>query len=463
MRGRLRKAAVFLALSGIVAVLVGAALSPGVRGDATPDDFVLGSAEAKADTLSLGVGAGGATIGLTWGRGLAKYQEATGIAEGRALDFGLLKSLLSMTCDDSPPALDPATLPEAARVDSREPGAATSRRNQARMPGAEEPGAVAGLQDARATSQPWAWAGTETVDTNLFLVGLKGGRSEVRTEVVDGTRRATAVVTGTELSVLGGVITLRDPRWEAEATSGAETTSEGHFTFSGATVLGVERSASAAEGDFERFSADIAKATAGLGVHLDYPAVEVEGKRVRVTPMRFALTDPPAGAMYVAPVLEAIQPLRESFVKLFLEQDCNNATVVTVLDIVLSLLGGVGSVDFAVGGVDVSTDDTVYANPFGGGGFGALPAAGSVSTTAQRKATAAASASPPGPATTGDSAADAVEAEPQLDEVANRRFLDGSTGGAALVVGAAALGGAVALAAGDYLVMRRGRRRIPDA
>lgn len=460
---RLRPVVVLLVVCGVVALTTGTLLAPTARSSGTPDDFMLGSAEAKADTLSAGIVAGGATIGLTWGRTIAKYQESTGLAEGRALDLGILKDLLGSTCDGSPPALDPATIPPAVRVDSRDAGAAGSHITAAASPGAAAPGPPVGTQDARATNQPWSWAGTATVDTNLFLVGLDGGRAEVTTEIVDGTRRAKAVVTGTELSVLGGLISFKDPRWEAEAASGAETTTTGRFTFSSAKLFGVDRSAADAEAGFEQFAGEVEKNLDDLGVHLDYPRVEVEDKRVSVTPMEFGVTDPPAGARYLAPALAKAQPLREVLVDYMLKVDCKNATTVTLLDVVLSILAGSGSLSFKVGGVTVSTDDTVFENPFGAGGaaLGTGSASSARSVPAQKAAVAGAGGTGTVPAPASEP--EAAIAAPSLDEAANRKFMDGSTGGIAVAVGAVALAGAAALATGDLVAMRRGRRRIPDA
>lgn len=458
---RLRPVVVLLAVCGVFAVTTGLVLTPAARSGATPEDFVKGSAEAKADTVAAGIVAGGATIGLTWGRVLAQYQESVGIAEGRSLDLGILKSLLGTSCDGSPPALNPATIPPGIRVDSRQSGAEASHVSEALSPGADKPGSPVGTQDAKATSAPWSWAGTDTGDVNLFLVGLKGGRAEVSSQLVDGTRYAKAVVTGSELDVLGGLITFRDPRWEAEAKSGAETSTTGSFTFSAAKLFGIERSPADAEAGFDRFAADVSRSLAALGVHLDYPKVEIEDKRVKVTAMTFGITDPPSGARYLAPALAKLQPLREVFVDYLVKTDCNNATTVTVLDIALSILSGSGSVNLSVGGVEASTDDTVYASPFGEGaiGLGAGSASRTAAASAPRASVAAPAAGAPTPVT---SAPDAVAASPDFAEASNRKFLDGSTGGAAVAVGAAALLGAAALAAGDFLVMRRGRRRIPD-
>ena len=53
-------------------------------------EFPTGDAQASADTFSLNLKAANATIGFTYGRSIAGYQDRTGSAEARALDLGAL-------------------------------------------------------------------------------------------------------------------------------------------------------------------------------------------------------------------------------------------------------------------------------------------------------------------------------------------------------------------------------------
>ena len=133
-------------------------------GGASSDGFHTGDAQATADTFSLNLKAANATIGFTYGRSLAAYQDRTGSAEGRALDLGVLPVVMAgEQCDGSPGLLNAATLPPLTRADSSEEGADASRRTQAFQPGLilDPAGPSAGFQDATATPLPSSWASTE--------------------------------------------------------------------------------------------------------------------------------------------------------------------------------------------------------------------------------------------------------------------------------------------------------------
>jgi hypothetical protein len=54
--------------------------------------FNTGDAQATADLCALNVKAANATIGFTYGRSIAQYQDRTGSAEGRALDGSAVRS-----------------------------------------------------------------------------------------------------------------------------------------------------------------------------------------------------------------------------------------------------------------------------------------------------------------------------------------------------------------------------------
>jgi hypothetical protein len=342
---------------------------PGVLGargvGAQTGGFRNGEAEASADTFSLNIRTSNANIGFTYGRTLVNYRDTTGTAEARALDLGILPTLFGVEqCDGSPPTLNVATIPQAARVDSTEPRSDRSRRTEARVPGlGDKPaGPIAGWQDATATRLPSARGVTESVDTDVFLLALKGGRTEATTKLENGVREAVAVSTAEELRVFGGLFTFRKPRWEAVARSGATTTTTGSFTFERATVLGVPRSPEQAMREFREFKRGLEDLLRPLGVSLRWPEVVVDGGRVKVTPMEFRVDDPPWGAQVIAPFLGNIQPLREVLTRQLIEEDCKNASTILLLDVILGILAGNGAVEISAGGVDVFTADTDFSS-----------------------------------------------------------------------------------------------------
>jgi len=456
-----------------------------------PNDFSNGEAHAAADTFVLNIKQANANIGITFGRALSTYVDATGSSEARALDLGVLPTLMGVEqCDGSAPVLNPATFPPLTRADSTDAGSQESRRAEAFMPGTgtDPAGPSAGFQDATASTQPASRAVTETPPTDLFVVALSGARTEVTTQLTDMVREAHAVVTADELKVFGGLFTFENPRWEAVARSGRVTTAEGRFTFSRATVLGIPRSAADAMADLEGFSQGLEQLLAPLGVALDLPAIEVTEGRVRVTPMAFRIVDPPFGAEVIAPFLADLQPLRESLIRQALDEDCKNETAILLLDVILGVASGSGSIEITAGGVDVRTDDTEFPAPLPPAAPLALPPPPAPPPTVAGVAeydeytpgsytpgTAGSSGRRSGslaPLPLPESGIEALPVEEvateeraerfaALPSAAGSRFEDTDAGAVAVLVGLAALIGAFGLTVGERALSRRSRRRIP--
>jgi hypothetical protein len=335
-------------------------------GGASSDGFRTGEAQATADTFSLNLKAANATIGFTYGRSIAAYQDRTGSAEARALDLGALPVLFSgEQCDGTPGLLNADTLPPLTRVDSSEEGADRSRRVQVFQPGIDggPAGDPVGFQDATATPLPSSWASTESAPADIFLIALDGGRTEVRTQLKDQVREAHAISTADQLRIFGGLFTFNKPKWEAVAQSGARNSASGSFSFASATVLGIPRSPADALADLEGFKAGLEELLRPLGVVLEMPEVEVYDNGVRVTPMGFRIVDPPFGSQVILPFLGNFETQIQQWRQELLAADCKNATVLTVIDVLLGVLGGSGQVEALAGGVDVSTYDTDFSVP----------------------------------------------------------------------------------------------------
>jgi hypothetical protein len=457
-----------------------------------PSNFSNGEASASADTVTLNIKQGNANIGFTFGRSMATYADITGSSEARALDLGVFPVLFGVEqCDGSAPVLNPATFPPLTRANSSEAGSDASRRAEAFMPGmgTDPAGPSAGFQDATAAPGPSSRAITDSADADLFLVALSGGHTEVTTTLEDQVREAHAVVTADQLKVFGGLFTFDHPRWEAVARSGRVTTSEGRFTFTGATVLGLPRSPEDAMADLAEFKKGLEQLLSPLGVELQLPTIEVADGRVRVTPMSFKIVDPPWGAEVIAPFLANLQPLRESLVQQALDEDCKNETSILLLDVILGVVAGSGSVEIMAGGVEARTDDTVFPAP--------LPPASPPQTlaaqgTAPRPGSPAYDEYTPGSyspgyagtsprSSSGTSFADlgldeldegvdteVAAAETTRDDelaalpsAATSSFEDSDAGRAAVAVGLLALLGALGLVFGERLMSRRTSRRIP--
>ena len=350
------------------AVVVAGVASPvaAPAGADTPEGFRNGEAEAAAQTFSVNVTQGNANIGFTYGQSLANYRDTTGTADAKALDLGVLPTLFGVEqCDGSPAILNPATFPPQTRVDSTDPAAPNPRPATAHQPGlgTRPAGPPAGEQDATATKLPSARSTTRSERADMYVLAVDGGTTEVTTKLERGIREAHAVSTAAQLRVFGGLFTFVNPRWEATARSGATTTAEGSFTFERATVLGAPRTAEEAMADLEGFRRGLEQLLAPLGVELQLPEVIVEDGRVTVTPMGFVLADTPWGAQVIAPFLGDIQPLKEVFTRQLLAEDCKNESSLLLLDVVLGILGGSGSVQLHAGGVEVATADTDFSAP----------------------------------------------------------------------------------------------------
>lgn len=479
-RGVARRAgAVALVVVAVGAFAVGAA-------PVDSDDVVRGSAQASADTFSLSMKAANATIGLAYGRSLARYQDRTGSSEARALDLGALPTLFGgPQCDGSPPLLPPTALPPVTSADSTLPGAEQPRRTQVFQPGigGEPNGGPVGFQDATATALPSSRAVTESVPADVFLVALVGGRTETSAQLVDGVREARAVVTADELRVLGGLFVLREPRWEAVARSGAREETSSTFTFASATVLGIERPVAQVFADLRGFEQGIEQLLAPLGVDLTLPTTEVVEGGIRVTPIGFRVVEPPFGRDVLIPFLGQVDPLVQALRKELVEQDCKNDVALTVVDILLGVLGGSGSIEILAGGVEVVTDDTDFSAPPPLPALAEPPVEVAPETTLAEpvpdipyeEPVVVTDTVPPldlgvGDLGLGDVSAGAAPVvaqveraraeEAALPSVIGNRFEDGTAGRAGVAVGTIALVGALGLSIADRVVGRRARRTI---
>ncbi len=116
-------------------------------------------------------------------------------------------------------------------------------------------------------------------------------------------------------------------------------------------------------GDLAGFRTGLEQLLAPFGVELQLPTVVAADGGVKVTPMVFMIKDMPWGAQVIAPFLGDIQPLKEIRTRQLLEEDCKNESSLLLLDVILGILGGSGSLQVLAGGVQVSTADTDFSSP----------------------------------------------------------------------------------------------------
>jgi hypothetical protein len=451
------------------AVLAGAVVLAAVPAGAR-EPFINGEAMASADTFTLNIRQGNADIGFTYGRSAAGYRDRTADAQAQALDLGVLPTLFAVEqCDGSAPPMNPDTLPAVTRTDSTAADSTVSRRVEAFVPGqyGGPRGASAGFQDAIASAQPYSRGTTESVDTDVFLIALDGGRTEVTAELRGRVREARAITRADELRVFGGLFTFINPTWEATARSGDLETTEGSFTFDSATVLGLPRTNEEALKDFGEFERGLEQLLRPFGVQLDLPAVETEDGRVRVTPMAFRVVDPPFGSQVIAPFLGSMQSMREARSRELIEQDCTNALAITLLDVILGVAAGSGAIEVLAGGVDVFTADTDFSAP----PLEPFPALApiEVAPAVELPPMDLDLVAVPEPEPAAELAISEPEPEPETDRrpertrravvpAASTRFEDTDAGRAAVAVGIAGMVGALGLTAGERIRSRRSVR-----
>lgn len=474
---------------------------------ADPAAFVPGEASAQSTTFLLGLSPGGGKpIEVALGRSTAHYQNTTAKSQGEALGLGLLNVFFGppSTCGNRPPIIPADQLPPQTTADSGlaqsmaapievhspgDPGTATT-------PGT--PGGVIGTQIANATPSPQSsTAATTTVTQDYGVLAIDNGASTATTSLIGGVRTATAVTTATRIRVLGDMVVINEPRWEATTTSGGTTTATATFTFKSASILGFERTAANFPGDFGDFANSVAGLLSGLGVTLTYPKVVTADGRITITPLVLSLANPPIGTDFITPLLAFLKPALDEEKAKAVADNCNNETIQQIVDLILGVLGGTGSFTLNAGGATAFTAATVFpdssifdaappdttpapdATAFGAtnqqsfvasnttsrssSSYGSSSKSSSYDTGVGSDLTAAVpvAAIPETPTTPEAPPTTEGYILPRADLVA-RRFEPGHRGGPAVAVGLLGLLGLIALAAADRLIMKRTKREIPD-
>ena len=486
-----------------VAALTCAVFAPGqIAGADTRPDFVRGDGKATAGFFDLKLqitgstgGAGGLAIGFGSGKALAEYHDDGAAAEGRALDYSLL-SLLNpqptAACPDIIPLFLASTEPPKTRADSSDPAAANAQPVQVRYAGFPTYGDVFGTQAATADATPTSKATTDAPDVQSGVVGLSRAHSESTVRVSGHTREAIAKVSADNLTIMGGALTLFNPVWTATARSGDITTSDATFTYSGASILGVQRPGNV-PGDLTFFKNFVESTFAFLGMHVIFPTATIDTSAgasipsVSISPLQVTLDNLPIGQSLLGPILHAISPQIDQALKSYLAQKCSNQGLQLLSDVLLNLVSGRGGMSFALGGATAMTDDT-YTPPLDL----SLPSNGSNPPVAPPTASIASAFTPAAatprsrststaidvPATT-ESVPVAVEpasieapvpgkaevaaaapAYRPVQRAAAERSTPGHTGGAAGWATAAVVFAALSLAGADHMMMRRSTRRM---
>jgi len=420
-----------------------------------------GRGQAIARAYKVNPKAAGLSLGISLGLSLAGHQNTAATAESRAVDLGIIGTLLAAEgCDGGDPTLPAENQPQPLSVSSRDEGAAEGKTEDEDTP----PGT--GRKRALARQDPYAEA--ETIVTPFEIPGVlqvSGGRSLTTSGVVEGVREALARVEIGRISFAGGAVELGGLTWVARHRTGGEELVEGTFSIGSAAIAGTPIPTDG--GDPAQVLGPVNEALAPLGFVITPPTARSASGIQFVDPISIGIVPSAQRDSVSNTLLGPIQPVRESLFQAIIDQDCGNDTYITVADVVLGALTGAGSLTLELGGVQASTSDIAFSSRLGGlgqGSLGALPSSGTGGSSLGSVSSTGTGAALP----TGGGSAAVPEVAPSssgggtpLATTPASSSSDGARGGA---MAAVALGGLVLVALtaeADRRRMRRAIRTIP--
>lgn len=386
MRRQLETASVSRSLLAGVVVGVSATLAMGTTeaGAQARPVAVPGTASATAKAFNFGAALNGgipgegSTLGVTRGLASADSKDATGVSKGRAFDLGLVANYNRDTPPGCPPVVplyDRSTTPVMSQAESGDPSAQTSRPLEVRYP-AMTPGAgtIAGTQDAVAGPGASARGNTTIPEAEGLFLKATGLNSETSTTVDGaGRRSATSTVTAAVIDV-GGWFSIGNARFAA--MSNTDGTSAASFTYDWVYFLGQYHTGAAAERAMQDGKALGEGLLAGLGVKIDLPVASrpkvvadpssdtTRAETVEVSPLRVRVANAPIGRDVLRPLLDAIGPSIDQQLAEYLDGPCADRTLSNSISVTTSLLSGTGQLGTSIGFVSAATSDRwVYIPP----------------------------------------------------------------------------------------------------
>jgi hypothetical protein len=474
-RPAFRRAGALAALTALASSAL--ALLP--AGAGAEDDFITGSGMAQAQILRAGPAASQLALAPIVGLSLADYLGTEGRGDARVFEWGAL--------DGSIPADFKAQTP-SVRVTSSDDGAAQGKDGAfAGAPSGSPFSAGAMQQHADANKQP---LGHSLVKMDGFsLPGayeFSGGTAETWAGITKpGTREAHAVTRIGNLSLGGGAVKLTGLKWETFQRTGADAVNTGTFSVEGIQIGGQTLAPPAPDQLASAFTA-MNTALAPTGVVLDPPHTSKEGGIASVSPLGIRIVNSQVGNTAVAPVVGALQPVREPVTGAVLngppppDQLPGPGTAILLADVFTGVATGAGRFDAELGGVSGYTEGTKYegynfdftsgfadlgaSNDFAGGSFasdlGSSPS--SAGATFDSTSLGSSTGSALGATSAAPTAGTRTPGAQQALTAASTRSVKplGKKGGAAVLVGLVGLLGALGLAGADYRTMRAGRRTI---
>lgn len=450
-RGFRRSAA--LAVVALTAVATTAIVSPA----AADEDFVAGSGQVTTRVLRVGPTAGRLSFAPSVGLASAQYTSTVGRAESKLFDFAALDSSLPKELVEAAPSV---------RVDSTDEGAAQgTTKSSAGLPPDSPIRAGGTTQQARAGDDPY---GEATFILGDFapvpgVVEMSGARAVSRSGVVDhATRESLGHVEIGRLALGGGAVVLEGLAWDVHQRSGKQKEARGTFGVQGITIGGQHLAPPNADQLASAFT-QVNGALKPLGIRVDVPVGGTDGGVATVTPLGIHLEASEPGRAVGAPLVGAIQPVRDPVASGLIAANAQLGGLVTLADVTTGALTGKGGIDLQFGGGSAYTEGERFANPFGEftlGSGGAGPVSlggGSYGDSAFTPGATTADDGTPGAAAGKGGKNGAASDDLQL---AGARRQKGSTGGPAAVVGLVGLLAVLSMAGADWWRLRHEPRRI---
>ncbi|HEX7355494.1 MAG TPA: hypothetical protein VF288_11760 [Mycobacteriales bacterium] len=359
------------------AALVVAALTlpiGAVRAHAAPADdssFILGEAQGVAQAMRLVPTVGNLQATIAVGTSIAGYSDTEGKASAQNLDLGAVETALTgPQCDGSQPTFKSSDFPQPLIAESPDGKPQTAHQditgNNSTAP------ADVGVLDVASTGAPNPGGKASTQGGAFSLAGLitvSGLSSGATGGVVGGNARdVTATTSVGSISLLGGLVQIGNMQEVAHQRTGAGAVNSGTFTVGSLTVAG--KPMPVTPDQLASSFAAANKALAPTGFQITLPAYsKLPDGTASLTPLSIGVTNSPLGHQGVAPVLGAIEPLREQLENQLLAASCQTAQIFSNGDILLGILAGSGSLNVMFGGVTAVSDGTQYASAFGNFGY----------------------------------------------------------------------------------------------
>ena len=421
--------------------------SPGAP---TQEAFDNGTGSALALGYKANPTNGNLSFGVTAGESLSGHQNTAATGQSRAINLGVIGlTLAGEGCDGGDAAFPEEDQPQPVVARSGEKGADQGFSSS-------EQGVIEKF--ARATTAPFAEAVTTILPTgDPKTAYISGGRTVSSSGVVDGNVREAVARTEIDgLSLGGGAIRLRGLTWEAIHRSGGAEATDGKFSIDGIEVGGQKMPV---EGDSLQQLEGLKDVIEPLGFTLTPPKVRVEQGIVFVDPLIVGVIPSQTRDGITGPLIGDAQPLRDAITEALLEQDCGNASFITIADIVMGGVSGAGQVTLEVGGVQATTgeiDGFQFVLP---PAIPPLTDVPSVDTSAVD--TPAAGATPGAAAAPPAGAGETAEQSPTPIAAAPASALSGERGGTMAMIAGGGLLTLLATAEGDRRKMRNAQRAIP--